>query len=95
MKAYWGVEVNPHSFLASAHDGGEWSASRSSRFIPRERALVSYWIGGCVEPRGSLDAVLKRKIPSTYRDSNPDHPARSPELYHWAIPAFTLNIQFF
>jgi hypothetical protein len=29
----------------------------------------------------------EKKIPSPYRDSNPEHPARSPALYHWAIPA--------
>jgi len=29
-----------HAFLTSALDGGEWSASRSSRFIPVERTLV-------------------------------------------------------
>jgi hypothetical protein len=39
MEAYWGVEVQPHTFLTSPLDEGEWSASRSSRFTRRERAL--------------------------------------------------------
>jgi hypothetical protein len=43
MKTYWGMEVYLHAFLTSALDGGEWSASRPSRFTPRERAP---WIGG-------------------------------------------------
>jgi hypothetical protein len=30
---YGGVEVQLHSFLTSTVDGGEWSASRSFRFI--------------------------------------------------------------
>jgi len=39
MKLYVGVEVQLHSFLTSAIDGGEWSASRSGRFAPNEGAL--------------------------------------------------------
>jgi len=38
MKAYRGVEVKLHIFLASAVDGSEWSASRSSYFYPKEKA---------------------------------------------------------
>jgi hypothetical protein len=38
MKTYWGVEVQLHAFLISALDGGEWSASRTGRFDPWERA---------------------------------------------------------
>jgi len=44
--------------LTSALDGGEWSASRSGRFTPRERARLTQGIGG---PRAVLDAVVKRK----------------------------------
>jgi hypothetical protein len=40
--------------LWSALDGGEWSASRASRFNPRERATCTHWIGGWVGPRGNL-----------------------------------------
>jgi hypothetical protein len=45
----------------SVLDGGEWSASRSGRFTPRERALGTHWIGGWMDPRTGLDAVVKRK----------------------------------
>jgi hypothetical protein len=38
MKKYWGMEVYLHAFLTSALDGGQWSASRPSRFTPREGA---------------------------------------------------------
>jgi hypothetical protein len=38
MKTYCGVEVELHAFLTPALNGGEWSASRPSRFTPRERA---------------------------------------------------------
>jgi len=33
------------------------------------------------------DAVVKKKIPIPVRTQAPDHPARSPTPYHWAIPA--------
>jgi hypothetical protein len=51
-------------YLTSALDGGEWSASRPGRFTPRERAPGTHWIGDWVGPRASLDALVKRKIPS-------------------------------
>jgi hypothetical protein len=37
----------------------------------RERAPAIHWIEGWVRPRAGLDAVVRRKIPSPYRDSNP------------------------
>jgi hypothetical protein len=40
-------------------------------FTPREREPGTHWIGGWVGPRAGLDAVVKRKIPSPCRDSNP------------------------
>jgi hypothetical protein len=63
MKTYGEVDVWIHVFLASAAlVGGEWSASRPSRFIPGERAPGTHWIGGWVCPRNGLDDVEKRKI---------------------------------
>jgi hypothetical protein len=44
-------------FLTSALAGGEWAASRTGRFTPGERAPGTYWIGGGVSPRASLDDV--------------------------------------
>jgi hypothetical protein len=57
--------------LISALDRGEWSASRLGHFAPRERAPGTHWIGSWVGPRAVLDAVVKRKIPSPRRESNP------------------------
>jgi hypothetical protein len=71
LKAYWGSGVQLHALLNSALDGGEWSASRHSRFIPREGAPGTHWIGGWVGPRAGLDAVVKRKIPSLCRNTKP------------------------
>jgi hypothetical protein len=63
--------------LTSALDGGEWSASRAGRFTPGERAPGTHWIGGWVGPGAILNAVVKRKIPSPFRESKPNRPARS------------------
>jgi hypothetical protein len=78
MKAYWGVGIQLHAFLTSIQDGGEWSASRPGRFTPRERAPGTHWIGGWVGPRAVLNKVVKRKIPSPRRESNPITPIVQP-----------------
>jgi hypothetical protein len=57
--------------LTSSLDGSEWSASRPGRFTPTQRAPRTHWIGGWVGPWAVLDAVVKRKIPSLRRESNP------------------------
>jgi hypothetical protein len=49
----------------------EWAASRLGRFAPKETAPSTHWIGGWVGPRVVLDAVVKRKIPTSCRKSNP------------------------
>jgi hypothetical protein len=88
MKTHWGVEIQLHGFLTSNLEGGEWSASRPGRFIPRERAPGAHWIGGWVGPRAVLDAVVKRKIPSPHRESNPRTPIIQPVAQRytdWAI----------
>jgi hypothetical protein len=41
MKANMGVEVQPHSFLTMALDGGEWSASQPGHFTPSKEPLVA------------------------------------------------------
>jgi hypothetical protein len=40
MKAYGGADVEIHIFLTSALVGGEWSASRTGRFIPGKEPPV-------------------------------------------------------
>jgi hypothetical protein len=80
--------------LTSALDRGEWSASHPGRFTPRERAPGTHWIGGWVDPRAFLDAVVKRKIPSPRRESNPRTPIVRPiaQCYtEWAITARGVN----
>jgi hypothetical protein len=72
VKVEWRYS-STHS-LTSALDGGEWSSSRPGHFTLRERAPDVHWIAGWVGPRAFLDAVVKRKIPSPRRESNPRTP---------------------
>jgi hypothetical protein len=81
--------------LTSALDGGEWSASHPGRFTPRERALGTHSIVGCVGLRAVLDAVMKRKIPSPRRESYPRTPIVQPVTQHYtdgAITTVKLNV---
>jgi hypothetical protein len=95
MKEYWEWRYSSTHSLTSALDGGEWSVSRPCCFTPRERAPGTHWIGGWVSTRAVLDAVSKRKIPNSCRNSNPDHPARSQSLYRLSYGAiFIWNFSF-
>jgi hypothetical protein len=79
MKAYWGSgSIAPRVVRPRALDGGEWSASRTSRFTPREIAPGTHCIGGWEGLRAVLDAVVKRKIPSPRRESNTRTPIFQP-----------------
>jgi hypothetical protein len=49
-------------FLTPALVGGEWSASRPSRFTPGESAPGTHLLGGWVGHRAGLDDVEKRKF---------------------------------
>jgi hypothetical protein len=77
----WGCRGIAPPFLTSVLDGGEWSASRSGRFIPGEGASGTHWMGGWVGPRAGLDRVKKSKISFSCRELNPGRPGRSPPLY--------------
>jgi hypothetical protein len=61
MKMYGGVGIYIHVFLTLALDGVEWSASRSGRFTPGERARNTHWIGSWVGLRAGVDEMEKRK----------------------------------
>jgi hypothetical protein len=71
MTKYWGSGgIVPH-IIDLGTGWSEWLGSRPGRFTPREGAPRTYCIGGCVGPRVGLEAVVRRKIPSPYRKSNP------------------------
>jgi hypothetical protein len=79
--------------MTSALDADEWSASLAGRFTHRERDPGTHWIGGWVNPRAFLDAVVKRKIPGCcHRESNPRTPIVQPVAQRytdWAITTLT------
>jgi hypothetical protein len=80
--------------LISAPDGGEWSASRTGHFTPRERAPGTPWIGGWVGPRAVLDTVVNRKTPGPHWESNSRTPIIQPVAQHytdWAITALFIS----
>jgi hypothetical protein len=62
MKTYGEWRYRCTYSSTSALDGGEWSASCPSRFIPGERTPDTHWIGGWVGPRTGLEGTEKRKI---------------------------------
>jgi hypothetical protein len=64
MKTYWGSGGIVPRILDLGTRWGEWLASHSGRFTPRERAPIMHWIGSWVGPRAVLDTVVKRKIPT-------------------------------
>jgi hypothetical protein len=89
MKAHGGSDcIDPH-FLNLGTAGGEWSASRTGRFTPGERASSTHWIGGWVNPRAGLDDMEKWKF-LPHLDSNTDPSVVQPVISRYtdcAIPA--------
>jgi hypothetical protein len=76
-----GEEVCSYSFT-SALGGGEWSASRPVRALPRGKGPLYPWVG----PTAGLDAEDRRKILCLCRGSNPGRSVRSQTLYWLSYP---------
>jgi hypothetical protein len=57
MQTRGGSESIAPSFLTSALDGGEWSASRPGRLTPGEIAVGTHWMGGWVSLTTGLDVM--------------------------------------
>jgi hypothetical protein len=56
----------------------EVSGQLPAALPPGKRAPGTHWIGSWVGPRTVLDAVVKRKIPSSRRETNPRTPTVQP-----------------
>jgi len=61
MKTYGGVEKQLRTFLTSALNAGDWSATRPGRFTAGERTAGIHWLGSRIGRRTGLDAEVKRK----------------------------------
>jgi hypothetical protein len=59
VKAYAVVEVEPHWFLTSVQECGEWSASRPEHFISRDKGPGTQWVACWVGSKTDLDALQK------------------------------------
>jgi hypothetical protein len=88
MKAYWGSG----GIVPCILDLGtrwRWVVSFTHRpLYPQGTTRGTHWTGGWVGPRAVLDAVVKRKIPSPRRKSNPRTPIVQPVAQRctdWAI----------
>jgi hypothetical protein len=83
MKAYWGSGGIAPRILDL---GTRWSCVvrfTLGRFTHKEKTPGSHWIGGWLGPRAVLDAVVKRKIPSLRRESNPRTPIVQPVVQRY------------
>jgi hypothetical protein len=73
MKTHRRVDVQIYAFLTSAIVGGEWSASRRGRFIPREIPpppyLMDRMMGG---PQNRFGRRGEEEISKPLQDSNSD-----------------------
>jgi hypothetical protein len=78
MKLYWGLEIYLHAFLTLVLDGGEWSASRTGHFTPRESPWypLDRRFGG-PSNRSGRGGKEKNSQPLPGIEP-PDHPAHSP-----------------
>jgi hypothetical protein len=88
MKTCWEWRYSSTHSLISTLDRRGGSVSRTGRFTPRERAPDTHYTH-CTGPRADVEAVWKRKTPSSCQELNPDHqdrPARSQSLYRLSYP---------
>jgi len=73
--------------MTAALEGGEWSAARPGRTLPRERP-GTHFTGGWVGP----GLVWTGRKSRPHRDSIPDRPAPSQSLYRLSYPAHKIII---
>jgi len=62
LKAQMGVEIYLHVFINLALVEGEWSDSRPGRSPKWNESNNALWVGGCLDPRGSMNTFGKRLL---------------------------------
>jgi hypothetical protein len=63
----------------------------TGRFTAGERARGVHWIGGCMDPRASLDAVKKSIPPGPGRPARGPPPSRLTYYCTFLLKFYTLN----
>jgi hypothetical protein len=76
-RRHMGIGDKAPPFLSMALDGCEVSASCLCHFLLGDRISGTYWIGGWVGLRASLDAMEKRKMFCPSQEMNPSCPDHS------------------
>jgi hypothetical protein len=93
MKAYWGSEdIAPHCFDLGTR--WMWVVTFTRRPVYPQGMIAWYPLDrrlGGPQNRSGHGGEEKNFEPLP-RLELPDHPARSPALYHWAIPAPMLSL---
>jgi hypothetical protein len=64
----WDSEIKVSCVLNLDNTGGQWPALRLKAFKSGERVPGTHCMKGCVGLRGDLDAVAKRKDPTSGRN---------------------------
>jgi hypothetical protein len=83
----WGERrYSSYSFLTSALDRGEWSASCPGCALPPGKDPWYPCTRGWVGPRAGLDTKARGKIPCLCRGSNPGRPVHSQTLFWLSYP---------
>jgi hypothetical protein len=90
MKANWGVEVQLHTFLTPALDGGEWSAHPLAAFSQEKSPQypLDRRQGG---PQSWCGCGGEEKNPFLNWELNPAHPAHSLVIALTELPQLHLT----
>jgi hypothetical protein len=81
MQVPRGEMYSSYSFLTLALDGVSGQRHAPAALYPRERTLVTHWIGGWMGLRAGLDTEAREKILCLCRGSKPGRPICSQTLY--------------
>jgi hypothetical protein len=76
-----GRKYSSYSFLTSALDGDEWSASRPGCALPLRKTPGTHWIAGWVGLRAGVDRQARGNVLCPCRGSNPGRPVCRLTLY--------------
>ena len=85
MEARRRVEVQLHSLLTSAFEGGEWSPSRPRRFNPKKKTKLTEQEAEAGGKKIELDVLDSRKISCSCQKPNPGSLSPKPGHYTYIM----------